>query len=120
MAFQGTLPITFISENFSPRSATLTTLYHLLQFKVAKFVILLFLLAHTLSFLYLILIFSVIRDGPELNKTKGTVFVILSSAICSEDIEFEVYGHTEKVNNLERHGAWNEGKYWNRYCRNKF
>jgi hypothetical protein len=119
MAFQGTLPITFILENFSLRSATLTNLYKLLQLKVAKFVTLLSLLAHTLPFLYLILIFSVIRDGHKLNKTKGIVFIILSSAICSEDIEFEVYDHTEKVDKFGQIRAWTEGKFWNRYCRNK-
>jgi hypothetical protein len=100
----------FILENFSPRSVTLTNLYQLLQLKVAKSVILLSLLAHTLPFLYLILIFSVIRDGHELNETKGIVLIILSSAICSEDIEFEVYGHTEKVNKFGETRAWTEGK----------
>ena len=72
-------------ENSSLRRLSLTALYQVLQLKVAKSVILLSLLAHILSFLYLILIFSVIRDGHELNKTKGIVFIILSSAICSED-----------------------------------
>ena len=119
MACLGTLSITFVLENFRLRIVTLTTLYQLLQLNVAKSVILLSLLAHTLSFLYLTLIFCVIRDGHELNKTNGIVFIIVSSAICSEDIEIEVYGHTEKVKKFGERRAWTEGKYWNRYCRNK-
>jgi len=80
-----------------------------------------------LSFYYLCLLthcpsyisHCVIRDGHELNKTNEIVFIIVSSAICSEDIEIEVYGHTEKVKKFGETRAWTEGKYWNRYCRNK-
>jgi hypothetical protein len=72
-------------ENCSIRSVNPTTNYQRLQLRVAKCVILLSLVAHTLSCLYLTLIFSVIRYGNELNKTNEIVFVILSSAICSED-----------------------------------
>jgi hypothetical protein len=61
----------------------------------------------------------VIRDGHELNKTKGIVFIIVSSVISSEDIDFEVYGNTEKVNKFGETRVWTEGKYWNRDCRNK-
>jgi len=60
-------------ENFSLISVNLTALYQLLQLKVAKSVIFISLLAHTLSFIYLILIFSVIRGGPDLNKTNRIV-----------------------------------------------
>jgi len=105
-------------EIFSLRSVNLTVLYQLLQLKVAKSVIFLSLLAPTLSVLYLILIFSAIRYGDELNK-QNELYLLYYLPRFVVKTEFEAYGHTEKVNKFGETRPWTEGKYCNRYCRNK-